>query len=292
MLLQKKELILLAMFEYTCDNHFDYETLKHGTIKRDLMPWREECKHVAQQLYDKHGNDLVVMLSGGVDSEIVLLSFLACGITPRVAMLRYENSLNSHDLSYAYQRCASKEIIPEIIDVNVNEFFKDSLVGFAIKTKITSPQINLHAHCFDRVDGIPVIGAGENFLVQELDRKVYDQEDEYLLRYCRYFIDKQRECIPTFFQYTPEVILSFLVKSSVQEWVKKPTGRTTHKSKIKFVSEDFDVSIRSKLTGFECMMSQDKVYRDKLKSFNFGDSINYQTEYSKYVNKLSGGLYG
>ena len=64
------------------------------------------------------------------------------------------------------------------------------------------------------------------------------------------------------------------------------------KSKIKFVSEDFDVSIRSKLTGFECMMSQDKVYRDKLKSFNFGDSINYQTEYSEYVNKLSGGLYG
>ena len=292
MLQLKKEPILLAMFEYTCDNHFNYKTVKHGTIKRDLMSWREECKNVAQQLYDKHGNDLVVMLSGGVDSEIVLLSFLACGITPRVAMLRYENSLNSHDLSYAYQRCSSKEIIPEIIDVNVNKFFKNSLLDFAIETKITSPQINLHAYYFDKIDGIPIIGAGENFLVQGFDRKVYDQEDEYLLRYSRYFINKRRECIPAFFQYTPEVMLSFLVKSSVREWVEKPTGKTTHKSKIKFVSEDFDVSIRSKLTGFECMMSQDKVYRDKLRSFNFGDDKTYQTEYNEYVNKLSGGLYG
>ena len=285
----RKELILLVMFEYTQNNHFNYNNVTHGKISRDLKSWREECKTVAAELYDKYGQDLVITLSGGVDSEVVLLSFLACGIKPRVALLRFENHLNSHDLSFAYHRCASHELIPEVIDVNVNHFFKNTLLDFSEITRISSPQINLHAYFIDKIDGIPIIGAGENFLVVH-DNIVFDQEDEYLMRYCNYFIKKRRECIPTFFQYTPEIMLSFLQRESVYEWVKNPKGKTTHKFKIDFIAEEFDVPIRSKLTGFECMMSEDNKYRQILQNRNYGDLEKYHTEFSQYISNLGGEL--
>lgn len=275
------------MFEYTKNNHFDYYKRKHGSCSSH-QSWRDECKNVARELYDKHGNDLIVMLSGGVDSEVVLLSFLAAGIKPRVGMLRFENHINSHDLSFGFKRCADNELIPEIIDVNVASFFKKQLIPFSERTRISSPQINLHAYFFDTVDGIPIIGAGENFLVEK-DGIVYDQEDEYLMRYVRYFIEKDRECIPTFFQYTPEIMLSFLQRKSVYDWVENPKGATTHKFKIDWIQEEFDVPLRSKLTGFECIQRKDTMYRNQLKSYNYGDDIKYHTEFFKYVESLRHG---
>ena len=64
--------------EYTKNNHVDVGFtcnddfyFKHGTVT-SYSSWRDECKSTAQQLYDLHGNNLVLLLSGGLDSQFSL----------------------------------------------------------------------------------------------------------------------------------------------------------------------------------------------------------------------------
>ena len=80
----------------------------------------------------------------------MLHSFISCGITPRVAIFRYERNLNLHDINYALRLCAARGISPDIIDINVEDFYKTQLIDFAQVTRCSSPQLNLYYHCANR----------------------------------------------------------------------------------------------------------------------------------------------
>jgi len=281
------------MFEYTKNNHVnvgftcdDNFYFKHGTVTSHSS-WRDECKSTAQQLYDLHGNNLVLLLSGGLDSEVMLHSFIACGITPRVAIFRYERNLNLHDINYALRICAARGISPEIVDINVENFYKTQLIDFAQVTRCSSPQLNLYYYFANRLDGIPVFGGGENYLIRQIgEKRVYDCEEARVNTLYTYFRDIQRECIPSFFQYTPETMISYLQKESVYRWVETAfKDRYINSKKIKpsIIAEDFDIEPRGKLTGFELMMDLDKEYRDKLLALNLGDSGEQLIPFEEYI---------
>lgn len=282
------------MFEYTKNNHIKYSlddifTFSHGKVLNHLS-WRDECKNVAQTLYDTHKDKLVLMLSGGIDSEVVLHSFISNGIFPKVAVLRYERMLNLHDINYALRICASRGISPTIIDVNVQNFFKTKLLDFAQFTKCSSPQLNLLMYYADKIDGIPIIGAGENYLVRKEGKKeIYDLEEARVVSMYRFFENRSREAIPAFFQYTPEIMISYLQKKSVYRWVEtaKQQGYINSK-KIKpaIVAEEFDIEPRGKLTGFELMETLDLEYRSKLLSLNLGDSGEQWTPFIDYIKEF------
>lgn len=269
---------------FTCDDNFYF---KHGTVTSHSS-WRDECKSTAQQLYDLHGNNLVLLLSGGLDSEVMLHSFIACGITPRVAIFRYERNLNLHDINYALRICAARGISPEIIDINVETFFNTVLLDFALKTRCSSPQLNLYYYYANQLDGIPVFGAGENYLIRHIGKKnIYDCEEARVGTIYTYFRSIQRECIPAFFQYTPETMVSYLQKESVYRWVETAfNNRYINSKKIKpsIIAEDFDIEPRGKLTGFELMMDLDKTYRDKLLAMNLGDGGEQLIPFEEYIS--------
>lgn len=281
------------MFEYTKNNHVDVGFtcdddfyFKHGTVT-SYSSWRDECKSTAQQLYDLHGNNLVLLLSGGLDSEVMLHSFISCGITPRVAIFRYERNLNLHDINYALRICAARGISPEIIDINVETFFNTELLDFALNTRCSSPQLNLYYYYANRIDGIPVFGAGENYLIRHVGKKyIYDCEEARVGTIYTYFRSIQRECIPGFFQYTPETMISYLQKESVYRWVETAfKDRYINSKKIKpsIIAEDFDIEPRGKLTGFELMMDLDREYRDKLLALNLGDGGEQLIPFEEYI---------
>ena len=283
-----------TMFQYTKNNHVDVGFtcdedfyFKHGTVA-SYKSWRNECKSTAQELYDLHGNNLVLLLSGGLDSEVMLHSFIACGITPRVAIFRYERNLNLHDINYALRICAARGISPEIIDINVETFFNTVLLDFALKTRCSSPQLNLYYYYANQLDGIPVFGAGENYLIRHIGKKnIYDCEEARVGTIYTYFRSIQRECIPAFFQYTPETMVSYLQKESVYRWVETAfNDRYINSKKIKpsIIAEDFDIEPRGKLTGFELMMDLDKTYRDKLLAMNLGDGGEQLIPFEEYIS--------
>lgn len=280
------------MFEYTKNNHISYHlsdnnfSLQHGTCTSHNS-WRNECKKVAEELYDKHGDKLVLMLSGGLDSEVVLHSFVSLGIKPNVAILKYERNLNLHDINYAFRICASRYIIPNVIDINVKDFFESSLLKFANETKCTSPQLNLLLHTADKIDGIPILATGENFLVRKEGKpEVYDLEESKIISIYDFFVKKKREAIPAFFQYAPEVMISYLQRESIYRWVenaKKDGYINSKKIKASIIAEEFDIEPRGKLTGFELMDELDQKYRSILYAKNLTNELEQWTLFDDYI---------
>lgn len=283
------------MFEYTKNNHIicSYSNnslnFSHGKVKNHCS-WRDECKNVAKELYDKYGDKLIILLSGGLDSEVVLHSFISCGIIPKVVILRYERNLNLHDINYALRICAARGISPTILDVNVKDFFENHLLDFANFTKCSSPQLNLLMYYANKVDGIPVIGAGENFLIRkEGEKQIYDLEEARVVSIYKFFENTSREAIPSFFQYTPEVMISYLQKESVYRWVEtaKHLGYINSKKiKPNIIAEDFDIEPRGKLTGYELMDPLDRKYRNMLCSNNYGDNGEQWTPFIDYIKEF------
>lgn len=280
------------MFEYSENNHIRYSisnsklTFQHGECQRHSS-WRDECKNIARYLYDLHGQKLILMLSGGVDSEVVLHSFLSNGIRPRVAILRYERNLNLHDINYAFRICAARQISPIVLDIDVSGFFKKQLIDFASITRCSSPQLNLLMYYADKMDGIPVLGAGENYLVRrEGQKEVYDLEEARVVRLYDFFINHKREAIPAFFQYTPNAMISYLQRESIYAWVESAKHNgfiNTKKIKSSIIAEEFDIEPRGKLTGFELMIELDQRYRKLLEDMNLGDSGEQWIPFEDYI---------
>jgi len=279
------------MFEYTKNNHiqytFDNFSLTHGKA-HSHRSWRDECKNAAMELYDLYGNDLVLLLSGGLDSEVVLHSFLSIGVKPKVIIFKYENNLNLHDINYAYRICAARQIVPIVKEVNVLRFFETELPSYAKVSGISSPQLNFLLYNAFHVDGIPIISAGENYLSRKIGgREVYDVEEEKLARMYDFFLAKNRESIPAFFQYTPELMVSFLQRESVYHWVETAKSRryiNIKKVKCSFITEEFDVEPRGKLTGFELLDKDDKKQRDILEQTY--ENREQWTEFTDYIRSF------
>lgn len=283
------------MFQYTKNNHikcfFSEGVLdfKHGKCDSHRS-WREECKSVAQELYDLHGNKLIVTLSGGLDSEVVLHSFIANRIVPNIVIFRYERNLNLHDINYALRICAARQISPKIVDVNVSEFFRTDLLNYSDITKCSSPQLNLLMKSIDNLDGIPIIAAGENYLSRkEGEKEVYDLEEAKIAAIYKFYENKNREIIPAFFQYTPEIMISYLQKESVYRWVetaKQQKYINSKKIKPSIIAEEFDIEPRGKLTGFELIDDFEKQQRNVLINKRLGDDGEQWTKFEDYIKSF------
>ena len=283
------------MFQYTKNNHikcfFSEGVLdfKHGKCDSHRS-WREECKSVAQELYDLHGNKLIVTLSGGLDSEVVLHSFIANRIVPNIVIFRYERNLNLHDINYALRICAARQISPKIVDVNVSEFFRTDLLNYSDITKCSSPQLNLLMKSIDNLDGIPIIAAGENYLSRkEGEKEVYDLEEAKIAAIYKFYENKNREMIPAFFQYTPEIMISYLQKESVYRWVetaKQQKYINSKKIKPSIIAEEFDIEPRGKLTGFELIDDFEKQQRNVLINKRLGDDGEQWTKFEDYIKSF------
>ena len=58
----------------------------YGRCQRSIKDWRSECIATARLIRDDNDHDLWVLFSGGIDSEVVLQSFLFAGIRVRAAI--------------------------------------------------------------------------------------------------------------------------------------------------------------------------------------------------------------
>lgn len=291
-----KLILITVMFQYTKNNHIatgknsnNEFTFQFGKIKTHST-WRKECLNVAEELYDIHGKNLILFLSGGVDSEVMLNSFVALKIKPKVVVLKYEKNNNLHDINYIFRALSKYYISPTLIEVDVNYFYKNKLIEFANKTLCSSPQMNLIMYHAYHTDGIPVLGTGENFLTRKFGKpEVFDLEMEKESRLYSFFQKENRECIPAFFQYTPEQMVSFIQKEFVYKWAetaKKNNYFSSKKIKHEIIAEDFDIEMRPKLTGFELMMDIDNEYRSILENNNYNDNGEQYTSFENYIKEF------
>jgi hypothetical protein len=207
---------------------FDTTSMSVGGCSRKPMSLCAELIRNARALY-RHYPDLTVFMSGGLDSEMALQSFLSAGITPKIATIRFPNNNNMHDIGPMMELLDQKKIPYTVIDFDLTKFvnsrecyeigikyqaytlYQQMLLRVAedfSAPMITIDEIELEKHTnIDYATGN--VSSDWVFLKKE------DQDGVW-----RRFNEKTGiPALNNFYTYSPETILAFLNISTVDDLV-------------------------------------------------------------------------
>jgi hypothetical protein len=314
------------MFEYTLNNHFkfgynknwfvdrvtedDNWTVQYGQCERPLKDWREECKFAASTIYEKRqGLPIDILFSGGLDSEIMLRSFYEIKVPFNAHFVDYE-TYNRYDRRWAEKVCDSLNIKLNIHTLDIKKFWlSEDCLKIAEISKCVSPQLLTQQWLMSKVDGLPVLGSGECYTARTdiaIQKKLRESgkntaelgysdmdwvlvEREKIATWYRYPIKLNRPAVPGFFQYTPEMMLSFLDDSfSWELHNNKRKGKLSNStSKFNICSKYWpEVKKRIKRSGFEDLRDEDYTLRKKLNSYYQMYHYEYWSEVKSLIKYL------
>lgn len=256
----------------TDQNHFEYGRVQgHPEVyfSKVTLPEKnpgsayEEATQAARLIYENAkangvGAPLTLCLSGGIDSEVMALSFLAAGVPFRAVTLRFRNGLNDFDIENVTAFCDRHRIERSFIDLDVIDFLESGRhLEFGRRYQCQSPQLAVHLWMLDQVAGYPVLSG--NFIYPEFtDAGVFylGLPGELHAAYFRYFEVNGRAGVPWFLIYTPKLVRAFLDTPVVRaQYLAPPPERRHFTYEIKcaaYQQGGFDVKPRAdKFTGFE-----------------------------------------
>ena len=120
------------MIKYTHNNHIRYYfddklfgerktphqkySIELGKVDLDLYNrgnFRVELQRVADLIHQNLGKEKVILLSGGLDSEIMLRTFIDIGIKPRCVTFRFENNYNDYEVEAAKELAHRKQVLKD-----------------------------------------------------------------------------------------------------------------------------------------------------------------------------------
>lgn len=273
--------------------------VEYGACQKAPLNFRDECFRTARMISQQGEKDIWVLFSGGIDSEVTLQSFVQQKIPVRVAILRLKNDLNIHDISYAVIICEQLGIEYKFFDLDILSFWENEGVDYAKDTQCISPFLLSTMWLVDQIDGYPILGSGECLLVKRVPNDYIPGESPYsesawdlwekekIAAWYRHFMIRDRSGCPGFFQYTPEIICSFLMDPFVKSLVSNQIiGKlTTESSKLKIYQQHFQLLDRKKYTGFEKVDEPSKKLRRHLENlFPFHNEV-FKSECEQLLRK-------
>ena len=275
---------------YTQNNHlyytiggrrFGWRTNSHesfqvfvGAVDQDTYRtsnWREELRKTAASVLQEYGRDLVLFLSGGTDSEIVLRNFLEIGFKPRCVLLKFLDGYNSEDANEAAELARCLDVKLEIINVDIKEFYRSGEI-YEISNELQCSQIaylNVYHHI--RKLGAPAVMGGEQLL-----RRLKTKHDDYWYHCYRENQDgssvrfSEKYGIPIvneWFSYTPEMMLYYLEHPGVQKIMTENNYESSMHEKNVVLQELMpELRKKTKSHGFEKLVDFNITVTNDLKS--------------------------
>jgi hypothetical protein len=212
-------------FGYRTDPIAKY-SVQLGSIDPDryaVSSYADELHRTADLVRKDLGKDLVLFLSGGTDSEIVLRNFVYNGFKPKCVALRFENDYNAGEVKEAQAIANELNIDLEIIDFNVHEFYySGEATEFGNKIQCTQLTYNMVYKSVLQL-GAPAVMGGEALLTRQVninDSFWYytfrENEDASAMRFTDTF---NVPLVNEWFSYTPELLLHYLEHPRIQELV-------------------------------------------------------------------------
>lgn len=95
------------------------------------------------------GPNPVLCLSGGIDSQSMLYSWIEAGLKFDVVTCVFDNDMNAHDIETAFDFCKLYNINIKTIPLNVTQFLTRENLDYGIKYKSSSPHFNVHYKLFN-----------------------------------------------------------------------------------------------------------------------------------------------
>lgn len=251
--------------------------------------FKNESIKTAKQIYNDAGQKpLLISLSGGIDSEYVCNVFLEAKIPFKAIFAKFKYNLNDTEYYYANRFCERNNIKLYTVEINIKSFFENCMYDYASMTSCSSPQFPLHMYLWDHFDDYIVGGHGDTvfnrdygsnnfyYLVQEKDDSIF-----------RFFLKRNRSSAPMFFNYRPEMFLSYISEPEIMKlflFGKNSKIMNVKGQKQLTYQKYYKIETRKKLTGFEEVNDLDMYYRKKLEKEFCNDK--YKLSIPEFINKL------
>ncbi len=245
----------------------DHTSMRVGGCTRDPFSAKIEWTRIARLLIDQYP-DLTVFMSGGLDSEIALRCFLAAGIKPKLATIRFPDNKNDYDIGPMIdlvQRewgldvtvidfdpeefCLSGEYLEIAERYQAYTFYQQMLLKVA--EKYSAPMITVDEVELEKIPHINYDTGCADW--QWCFLKKEDQDGVW-----RRFADKTGiPALNNFYTYTPESMLAFLrlptTAALIRDQIAYKMSWTSSKMKI-YSDAGFKFRMRPKWHGMENYM--------------------------------------
>jgi len=250
-------------------------TINSQIIDEPIKSYKEELYNNARLMRDYHVGKFDVLLSGGIDSEIVVRTFKDLMIPHNTYIFKYENNINYRDVSSAVEIATSLNIPYKIIDFNLEKFFNTEAYAIFQKSGCIRAGRLPHIKFFDYLDNIPVMGDAEPYWSRVL-QKDYSKKSNWIFPLNEanhassiYLQSVGRPNVCDWYEFNPNLIKAFNELPLIQNLIndKIPGKLSCWTSRTPIHAEIWpDIKHKHKLTGYE------------------GD--NFTGVYPVYINKM------
>jgi len=259
---------------------------------RPVHDWRTECVIAAQEIGRVYqGRELFLCLSGGIDSEVMVRSFAACGIPFRTIITRYNNDINIQDIAWAVIYCEGNAIPYEFYNLDVVDFWESGeMYVYADVAQCISPQMANLLKIMDHIHGrggVPVVGCGEIMIACENSTWFVHGSEQYYSLY-QYLMRRGKPGAPRFFQWNPEIMYSYLISPQLNRFLARPGTGTVNSLALKphIYGTYWPLSPRPKYTGYEKIWKLDSKHRAELMRRNPFSGAVFKTELGEMLDTL------
>ena len=239
----------------------EFKLLINKKIPTSIPSYKDALFNNAKLMRDMYAEPFDVCLSGGIDSEVIVRTFKTLGIKFNTFIFRLEDNLNIKDVSDAIDICTELNLNYKIVDFNLRSFFEnDALITFnqhpyAIVERL--PRLKW----IDYLDNIPIFGDGEpywrrtkedNFSIKSDWKFVFAEEAQYANAF--YAREMNRTVISEWYEYTPEIILSYYHTPLIQKLLNDeiPGKISSYSSRAELHRDIWpEIKYKQKLVGYE-----------------------------------------
>lgn len=296
------------MYNYTRNNHvrFGYDShlyneresersilwCEFGSCSREPSSFQKECINTAVEIFSATNDKIYVLLSGGMDSEIVLRSFLLADLEVRAVSVEFSKSQNEHDIGWAKKFCKQNKIEHLIIPLDLEKEWGKIVQDYGLLTSCTSPQFSTLMWLIDRVPGFSVLGSGDSAInrIENTNDFYFHEYENYLCLY-KFMMNKNIKGVPAFLQYSPELMYSFFTHPVLKQYIngKAKTDKilSIKKYKSKIYRYSFpELEERFPCNGYEYLSDLDSKHRSFLTNRLPGAGQRISFEYKQFLIAL------
>ena len=209
---------------------------------------------------------IYLMLSGGMDSEVVAKGLIEAKVDFRVITFRYRNGLNGHEIRFVERFIKKHRLKHQFFDIDILRYIKSAeaaniMVASKAASFILLPHMALMNHIWFDLGGVPVLGNGDIYLENKNGWSYV--ELEYMLTWYRHAVSNGILGGIGFFQHTPEVALAMLREPKIEligrnlDAYANRTYETSRFVKYAIYRKHWpDLEIRPKFTGNELVKQE------------------------------------
>jgi hypothetical protein len=194
------------------------------------------------------------MLSGGVDSEVILRCYHELKIPINVFVFKYENNYNLPDVAQALKICDELNITPTVIDFNLQRFFENDAYDIWTTGYYLNSGRLPHMKMIEYLDNIPIMGSGEPEWIFK-DNKWFFELFEVGHSQSVYTATIKRPMVSDWYEYSPEIILAHCNVPAVSDLISSTSPGRLDIVKYQIHKDIWqNIELRPKRVGFEGTM--------------------------------------